>query len=101
MPSATIQSVISLLATALNEAYLMAGTPNPAQQIAILKSEKSLLTSQVNQLGADLATRTQERDARQAVLVTINANAQARKTADAAKVDGQDVIDLTQGFVNG
>lgn len=64
------------------EPVIHRGTP-PQDQSALVTS-----------LQADLAARTTERDKLQGKLDSLKANAEARKAADAQKVDGQDDLDI-------
>jgi predicted secreted protein len=64
------------------------GNP-PADQSALVAS----LQGQVATLTASLATATTARDAALAKVAIARADAQARKDADAAKVDGQALLD--------
>jgi outer membrane murein-binding lipoprotein Lpp len=51
---ADINTVITKINDALNEAHLVAGTPNPSDQIAALTSQVAALQAQVSTLSADL-----------------------------------------------
>lgn len=56
-------------------------------------AEVAILTAQVATLTTSLATMTADRDAQAAKVALAIADAQARKSADAAKVEGQDLLD--------
>lgn len=79
---------------AIDELDTWQGQPTLSSQLAAAAG----LQAQVTQLTSDLATRTQERDARQSAIDGVKARAQARKDADAALVDGQDDLDALATF---
>ena len=88
---ADINTVITKITDALNEAYAVAGLPSVAAQLTAAQAANATLT-------ADLATRTQERDDRQTAINNMKAAAQADKAADAANAAGQGVLDAAGTF---
>lgn len=94
-------SARAALIAAVDELDTWQGQPTLSSQLGTLNSQGATITqlqADKAQLTADLATRTQERDARQQAIVDVRARAQARKDADAAKVEGQDDLDALSGF---
>lgn len=84
---ADINSVLSKILDAQNEALDVAGLPHLDLQISTLQSQVTQLQGQVDALTTDNQSKQQKLD-------QLKALAQARKDADAAKVDGQDELDL-------